>query len=400
MALLTACGRKSAADPDADPTLPDPPVAIPQPTPAAQAFGAAATAFGRTLLDKLQAGDPTKSVVVSPLSVMTALTMLAQGAKGATAAELTTALGFAANKLTLDGAAAAYANLHARLASSPNATVALANGIWVDQHVGLKPGFADPEKTAFAAQIASLDLSSLDAADAINHFVDQATRGKIPSVVGKLAGAALVLVSALYFKGAWRDKFDPAVTQTQPFTQGDGAVVQAPLMSRGGKFSYAETPDLQAVVLPYADPRFELVVVLAKPGANAAAWADGLSGFASRSGQVFLPRLALAWGFDIKDTLAAIGLADAMGPTADYSGVASAPLAVGQVLHKTVLNVDEQGAEAAASTTVIMETTAMPMRGGPPPFVFRADRPFHLLLRDAASGAPLMMAYVASPGAA
>jgi serine protease inhibitor len=124
-------------------------------------------------------------------------------------------------------------------------------------------------------------------------------------------------------------------------------------------------------------------------------WTSALGGFAERQGRVAFPRLDLSWGDDLVASLSAISLAPALAPHADYSGVSTGPFAVSEVIHKTRLVVDEEGAEGAAATGVVMETSAR--RSSDSGFNFIADRPFWLLLREKATGAPIFMGYVAAP---
>ncbi len=391
--FLGACTRRVAAS--------APQLAVPAPTGAAIQLCAAATAFGGALLGRVKRDAPTSSVLISPLSLMAALTMLGQGARGATADNLAAGLALRSHGLTLEAAGEAFANVRARLVSSPSATVAAADGLWVDPRANLNPSFARVESQRFGARITSLDLSGSDAPGLINHFVDQATHGKIPSIVDQLSpDDLLVLVSALYFKGGWDKTFNPADTRPAPFTRADGGVATAPMMWRqDDTFAYLETGAFQAVSLPYADPRFELTLVLAKPGAPQTEGTSVLSSdFAARPGQVFVPRLDLQWGLDVQGALGGVGLGTALGPSADYGVATAKPVSVGQVMHRTMLTVDEQGAEAAAATAEEVATADADVAAPTPrPFVFRADRPFHLVIRDSQSRAPLFMAYVASP---
>jgi serpin B len=210
----------------------------------------------------------------------------------------------------------------------------------------------------------------------------------------------MVLVNALYFKGGWKTPFDAGQTQAAPFTGANGTAVTTQLMHQAGEFAYRETDQLQALALPYADTRFQLRLVLTKPGAPADAWMDGFANYDGQSqGDVFLPRLDLTWGAKLAAVLAQLGLGPALAPSADYSGALTAPLGPLQVIQKCVLHVDEQGAEAAAATVIQMPGGANPAYA-PPPFVFRADRPFYLMLSETATGAPLILAYVAAPAVA
>ena len=373
------------------------------PPKAAVQFSAAATALGEAELAQLMAARPHTTVLTSPLSIEAALAMVGQGARGATLANMQSGLGLGAHGLTLPGAALGYAALRKDVTGSTGVTLALANGVWVDKRVTLNPTFAQAETGPFAARIANADFAAPSTVAAINGFVSTATKGQIPQIVTSLPAASrVVLVNALYFKGAWAKRFETDDTTVDPFTTAGGRTIQTPTMHRDGQFSYYETAAFQSVALPYKDPRFELVLVLMKtPGATPAkGWTAALSSdnYDDREGEVALPKLDITWSSDLVSSLRAAGLSVALGPHADFSGMAAGPLAVGEVVHKTRLVVDEEGTVGAAATGIIMAATACPPPGcGPRPFSFIANRPFWLLLREKTTGAPIFLGYVAAP---
>jgi serine protease inhibitor len=386
--MLVACGR-GAASPTPAPSPPGP---------LATKFAASASSVGEAELAELRRRRPGATLLVSPLSFEAALTMVSQGAGGDTAGNLRTGLGFAAQGLTLPQAAAGFADLRQSLTSSPSVTLNLANSIWADRAVALSPAFAAAQSGPFAAKITNADFGDPATLVGINGFVSDATHGKIPSIIARLTpDSRVVLVNALYFKGAWEKAFEPSATVDKPFTTAGGPQVSVPTMQRAGEFAYLETPAFRAVALPYKDPRFELVLLLMNdPLADPAlGWTAGLEGFAERRGLVAFPRLDLTWGEDLVGSLSGIGLAPALAPHADYSGISTGAFAVSEVIHKTRLVVDEAGAEGAAATGVVMETTARRSTDGA--FSFIADRPFWLLLREKTTGAPIFMGYVATP---
>ena len=373
---------------------------VPPSPPGSAQFAAAADTLGEALLDRLKAGRPGATVLVSPLSVEASLAMVGQGARGETAADMTSGLGFQAEGLTLPGAAEAFAALRKDLTNSPDITFALADGVWVDRRIALKPDFARAEAGPFAARIVSADFADPATVRQINGFVSEATKGKIPSIIDELSPASrAVLVNALYFKGAWDQTFDPAATTRETFTTGDGRTLKTPTMHRRGEFLYRESEAFQAVALPYKDPRFELVLVLMKKpdAAPAKGWTKALAGpdFHWTQGSVALPKLDLTWGDDLMAPLRASGLQAALGPRPDFSGMADGDFAIGAISHKTRLVVDEEGSEGAAATGVTMVATAM--RPPTESFTFIADRPFWLLLREKTTGAPIFLGYVAAP---
>ena len=155
-----------------------------------------------------------------------------------------------------------------------------------------------------------------------------------------------MLVSALYFKGGWDKTFlDRTATCDEPFTRADGRVVQTPMMRQYGDFDYLETDHFQVVDLYYADPRFSLSLVLPRLGASSKDWTEVLSVTRSEGkGDVIIPRLDLSWRENLKPVMSRMGLSGALGSEPDYGAAASQPVKINEVVHKTLLVVDEQGA--------------------------------------------------------
>jgi serpin B len=324
--------------------------------------------------------------------------MIGQGARGRTRGQFQSLLGLGGRSLSLPMAANGYASLRKAFTTVNGAAVDVANGVWVDQRVGLKPRFAQTQSAMFGARIESLDMASPAASVSINDFVSKATRGRIPGVLGPAPPTkAVVLVSALYFKSRWAVPFERGDTKNLPFTRADGRVVQTPTMRRNDQFSYYEDATLQSVVLPYSDSQFELVLVLMKSPKSAPpiGWTSPRSArrYADRQGLILVPRLKLAWAGDLSETLRSMGMRTALGDQSDFGDVADRPLGSVEAIHKTMLLVDEDGSEGAAAT---MDAYAAATDAAP--FYLRLDRPFYLLLREKQTGAPLFLAYVAEPG--
>lgn len=411
--ILGACSPRSAPSEPAgaakDVDLPFPPEATVQ----AIQLSRAATAFGEHLLGRLLDESPNDTVLISPLSLMSVLAMLGQGAQGATAAELGAALGLDGERLALRSVPEAYQSLQKQLDTAPNqlaanpAKVHIANGVWIDQRLGLKTSFARTQADAFSAQVSRADFRDPQLPEVINEFVSKATAGAIPVIVdGFDHDTVLAIVSALYFKAGWDQLFDRALTREENFLAAGGATVKVPMMHAKGWFAFHETAALKAVVLQYADLRFELVLVLPAAASLPPRWATtALSGLASvpeagghrfRPGEVFVPRLNLAWGTDLLGTLRSLGLTRTMGSSPDFGGAVEQKIWVNQIAHRTVFEMDETGTEAAAVTMAGDAAAAAPSKP-PKPFVFRADRPFGLIVRENRAGAPLFMGRVGAP---
>jgi len=226
-------------------------------------------------------------------------------------------------------------------------------------------------------------------------MVDQATR--------------LVLVNAIYFKGNWLYRFNPGLTQDEPFHVSPETTATAPLMRQTSELGYAEFPDLQVLELPYTGDEVSMVVLLPRTvdgigkleaqltATNLAAWTAHLQ---TQKVQVFLPKFKATSEFSLAETLAAMGMPDAfIFGKADFSGMdGTRDLYFSKVVHKAYVDVDEEGTEAAAATAVTVEFGgAGPRLLQPPIPVFRADHPFLFLIRDNRTGSILFLGRVADP---
>jgi serpin B len=176
------------------------------------------------------------------------------------------------------------------------------------------------------------------------------------------------------------------------------------MMTQEARFGYAEFPDLQVLELPYGRGDLSMAVLLPKQvdglrlleeklnRENLATWLDGLR---QTSVRVFLPRFRITSDFSLGETLKAMGMVDAFGPGADFSGMdGTHQLSISAVLHKAFVEVNEEGTEAAA-VTAIPFVGALPK----PPPIFRADHPFVFLIQDKQSGTILFIGRATDPSA-
>jgi serine protease inhibitor len=359
--------------------------------------------FGFDLFRTLTAGRPGENVFISPYSVSTALTMAWGGARGATARDMARTLRFDGSGGS--GVYPAAGSLRQSLASDTAVTMAIANSLWLRQGLELKPGYLAAAKKSFGAELSVLDFNDAASAGVINGWVTRATRGKIETIIERIAPDMLLyLINAIYFKASWQAKFDPARTREQDFFLADGTAKRRPLMRRSGQFRYLKGPDFQAVYLPYAGDRMGMYLFLPDRRDGIAAFLSKLSAgeweqwgtqFTRRKGELALPRFKAEYKQELGRQLAALGMGRAFGGGADFSGMAAGGLSISEVIHKTFLEVNEEGSEAAAVTAVGLRTTAVIAE--PPPFEMTVDHPFFLAIADRETGAILFMGAIADP---
>jgi serpin B len=361
--------------------------------------------FALALFQTLSNSQPRTNILVSPLSVYTALMMTAEGARGATQAAMAKILGFVP-----DLQAAVSAQLADYLAQvegpSAAATLHLANAIWTGIGTPVDEAFADALQNRYDALVKSLPLRN--PAEAVNAWVEAQTRGRIDRIVENIdPRLAMLLLNAAYFKAAWQTPFSAKATSDGPFHLAGGGTQEVAYMTRRGRFDYLADDGVQLISLPYRDPRFRLLVLLPaeeRPlpdlvaGLGPRQLADWSQGLKSAEGRISLPRFQLRSEYTLKRPLSTMGMQIAFDDQrADFSGITDIrPFAIGDVKHRCVLKVDEAGSEAAAVTAVEMFGAAPPAGT---PFDFRAERPFLCLLEDQSAGRILFMAAVYRPDA-
>jgi serine protease inhibitor len=209
----------------------------------------------------------------------------------------------------------------------------------------------------------------------------------------------MFLINAIYFKGSWRSRFDPTMTQDAPFHSAAGDQ-PARLMRRDGRTGYTSSSTYDAVDLAYGDSAFSMTVVLPKPGTTVAALAASLTpqSWASLTGamrtaevDLFLPRLTMTWERELIPDLDALGMHAPFTSTADFSRLSSRghELQISAVRQKAFVEINEEGTEAAAVTSTGVSVTSAII-----PAVVRVDRPFIFVIRERLSGTVLFMSKV------
>lgn len=368
-------------------------------------LAAANTGFAFDLFKQIAREQPDANVFISPFSVSTVLQMVGNGAAGETKSEMQSVLKTAG--VPTDMLNAACRDLNQSLNSQTNVVLDLANAIWYQDGIRLKPGFVSANQNYFLAKLAGVDFKSPGSAQTINHWADQSTRGKIREVVRWPLPplTRLVLANAVYFKGKWEHPFATNQTRPQVFHSAHGDR-QVPMMGQRGRFSYQEGDGYQAVRLPYSGGRLHMCLFLPETNSspaklladfNGESWRNIiLSRFRDREGTLALPRFKLNYDVELNEPLEALGMRRAFTPGADFSAMADEPLFVSEVKQKSYVEVNEEGTEAAAVTTGMMRATAMirPLE----PFEMIVDRPFFFVIEDKQTGTFLFAGVVYDPG--
>ena len=355
--------------------------------------------LGFGLLCLLAAEKAGENVFLSPLSVLLALAMTYNGAEGRTKAALARLLSVGALRLEdVNGGCRALIGLGQGL--EPGVEIDIANAIWVG--AGLEPAadFVETIKEAYEGAFASVDFGDPLTADVINRWVAEQTRERIERLVTPelIAQAVMVLTNAVAFKGIWSSAFDEEQTREMVFTLPGGTTRDHSMMSQEGTFDYLETETVQVVELPYGDGRVSMTIVLPKDNVALAehrglltgeSWSTWMGSLRPMRGHVALPRFKIEYEAELVPALKTIG-GDAITET-DFGGMGVGALLISNVIHKTFVDVNEEGTEAAAATAVVMA------RGISMAFRMVVDRPFFCAMRDRETGLLLFLGWVSDP---
>ena len=365
------------------------------------------TQFGFDLFDEIRKIEQDQNIFISPLSISIALAMTLNGASGETEQAMT-------NTLQLQGLGpesinTGYAGLrHALQTSDPKVTLTIANSLWARQDVPFKQDFLQRNTEFFGAKVSTLDFTDPNTLTTINQWVSTNTNGKITKILDEIsADMVLFLINAIYFKGTWQTEFDPSHTRDGTFYLATGAEKQVPMMTRTGDYSYYENHEekFQAISLPYGDGRMSMDIFLPYresdldtflDGLNTENWDNWVSQFHEQEVFLSMPKFKLEYEKTLNNPLQSLGMDIAFAPgLADFSRMADLEvlgqnLYIGEVLHKAVVEVNEEGTEAAAVTSVGIRATSAPP-------AFMANRPFFFAIRDNETKTVLFMGTVIDP---
>jgi serine protease inhibitor len=366
----------------------------------------ASNAFGFDLFQQLWRRAENKNVFFSPLSVTVALAMTYNGAAGETKNAM-------ARALKIEGMNNAEINrasdelLKALKSSDPKIELDIANSLWTRGGMKFNEDFLARNRQFYGAEISALDFNDPKSVATINRWVSASTKGKIGRIIDQIdPQQVMFLINAVYFKGQWQKRFEKTLTQEQPFHSPGGQPKPTPMMAQSGNYLYYRGDKFQAVSLPYGKGGVSLYLFLPDQESSLdeflknfsyQKWEGWIRNFNNAPGDVKLPRFKLDYEKTLNDPLKDVGMGVAFIPhKADFSGIhAEKDLYISEVKHKAVVEVNEEGTEAAAATSVGVGITSV--REPRQRFTFIADRPFLMAIRDSQTGAILFMGAVLEP---
>ena len=343
-----------------------------------------------------QADIGNKSAILSPISITYALGMLNNGAAGETQAQINKVLGFGET-----GADGINAFCRKMLTEAPNldklTKVMIANTIYMNKGYELKSDFITKAKTFYDAEPETRDFADGQTRDVINNWGNDHTEGMIPEVLkeGEFDPSAVsYLLNAIYFKGAWAEKFDKDNTKDETF-KGYSAETQVPMMHQEHEFNYTETDDCQALCLPYGNGAYRMTILLPKEGKTIN---DVLKNLTAESWERYqfmdrayvdlkLPRFESTTDVGLNDIMSALGMPRAFDPyLAEFPNFCNVPTFIGMMKQVAKIKLNEEGTEAAA-VTVIGEYVSAIEPSEPQHVQFFANRPFLYVISEQSTGA-------------
>jgi serpin B len=360
------------------------------------------------------------NLVLSPYGASASLAMLLPGADGPTRKELQNVLAVSANEVhTFHAAQGDLLRWLSTADDSRPIRLDIAGAVFTQQDHDPLLDFKNLLKTHYKAQPHLVDFVSQPATarKVINDWAAEKTRGRIGEVVAPdevNPQTRLVLASAVYFKGPWEHAFEASHTQPESFSLTADMKVDVPMMHQSRKFAYAQEDGVRVLIMPYRGHELSMVLVLPDKIDGLGALEEkldvaALSRWLNSAAKDFvhlpvsIPRFTFDDSHDFEATFKRLGMLTMFDPTAaDLSRIdgvrptaanAGDRLFVDRIRQRAMIEVNEEGTEAAAVTTSTTETSKAP-RDAPS---FRADHPFLFLIRENSTGLILFLGRVVDP---
>lgn len=353
-------------------------------------FKAAASSFAAELFkDNYSKG---KTTLVSPLSVLTALALVQNGAQGDTLAQLEQALG-GLDRDTLNAYMRAYCDF-----LTESEELKIANSVWTDSSAEAKRAFLQKAVDSYSAQLFSAPLSDPKTVESINSWVRKNTDGMIPKIIEKADRyAVMMLVNAIAFDAKWETPYKRSDIEKLEFTSYSGSKKKTDFMCSTENV-YLKDGGTVGFMKPYKNGRFAFAALLPDENTGIDDYVASLSGdklmkifsSAKRGNEVNvkMPKFRAEYSAQLIDTLKKMGVKDAFdSKTADFSSlIENRDAYIATVVHKTFIEVDENGTRAAASTLVGADTMSLME-----PYSVFLNRPFVYMIVDTETNLPLFI---------
>lgn len=349
--------------------------------------------------------ENNENIFFSPYSIFVALSMTYEGARGDTADEMYNILGFPQNN---DTTLCSFGSIYNKFNQNKEYTLNTANALWVKKGYKFLDSYLSFIRDYYMGKATEVNFSDrANAAALINDWIKDNTGGKIKDLIKEsdISDAlTMILTNAIYFKGLWANQFDVEDTMERDFELSNGETISVPTMSLSNddiNWNYMENDELQILELPYKGDKLSMFILLPKEN-NITALEEMLTlenftnwkmDLYETNVEVKLPKFKLETEYNLKEHLQNMGMKIPFTPNADFSGMnGKQDLFIEKVRHKAFIEVDEEGTEAAAATSVDMALTAIPNT-----IEFNCDHPFIFLIQHKETGVILFMGKVGNP---
>ncbi|KAM6167525.1 serpin B11 [Erethizon dorsatum] len=374
-------------------------------------------------LNSYNAGD---NIFFSPLGLLYALNMILLGARGHTEKQIEKVLHYQHTTEFLkpefkdSSECSQVGRIHSEFGAlfsqlnqaDSNYTLSFANRLYGAKTMAFNQQYLSCSEKLYQARLQSVDFeqSTEETRKTINAWVEKKTDGKITNLFEKGTidpSSVMVLVNAIYFKGQWQNKFQESETVKSPFQLSEGKSVTVDMMHQTGTFKLAfiKNPQMQVLEMPYVNNKLSMVILLPAGAANLAEIENQLnvrtfqewincSNKMEREVEVHIPRFKLEIKYELNTLLKSLGMTNIFSPAkADFSGMSpDKGLYLSKVIHKSYVDVNEEGTEAAAATGDNIAVKRLPLR-----HQFVANRPFLFFIVEIPTRIVLFAGKLASP---
>jgi len=358
--------------------------------------------FGVEIFKRLIEVDSAKNMMISPLSMSQALLMAYNGAGGQTKTAFEEAMFLSG--LTTEQINQAKKDLVEELLHvDPSVTLSVANSIWYREGFSVNPNFIKVNQDFYNAEVLEAPFDNTTV-NLINSWVNDNTNGKIDKIIESIDPLAVMfLINAVYFYGNWKYKFDEAYTVNSDFNLMGGAKISTPFMNQQTTARFMRSDDFSLLEMPYGRGNFSMLIFLPHEDKslndiinqlNVEDYYNWLSDLIEMTVDISIPKFKFGYEKVLNDYLKALGLSVAFdSQNADFSEISDEmDLFISFVKHKSFIDVNEKGTEAAAVTIIGFETTSVPSY---PQFI--ANRPFLFAIREKYTNSILFIGQVVNP---
>lgn len=333
----------------------------------------------------------TANIMVSPVSILPVLLMLALGADGET------------KRAILDGIGITEEEIPTVFDLIGSLKAKSVNNLFVSDTLTLRRQFLKEVNDLAKALPELVDFKSSSAKERIDTWVQENTNNKINKLFDNLdPNTMLVLANAIHFKDGWEQEFEESNTTSKPFLDTEkGSISMVPTMFIEGEFGYGHNHanNIEVVDLPYANSKTKMRVIktLVDDPAYAFEESQKLSYLYQMNGEIEIPKFKSEYSTSLNGMLEDLGMGVIFTDQADFSKMSEEPLKVGSSIHRTFIEVNEEGSEAAAVTGMGMVRCAAVFMEPTASFKFKADRSFYYEIIDQLTGLVIFIGRVVRP---